>query len=153
MNEVIRNLGHFFYIFNNPSEGVFEEIAQQELYLAGLVAIEIFYYLSVKFLVPKSYWKSFGIQVKWSLGTWVVNMGSIALERSVLPYLLYIYIPHVSAYNFGEWIWENYRIIDLDPFSWSSWIICIITVDFVFYAAHRLTHEVAFLWVFNQIDC
>lgn len=34
----------------------------------------------------------------------------------------------------------------LDPWSWQSWVVGIIAVDFAYYWFHRLSHEVRLLW-------
>ncbi|CAG2164980.1 unnamed protein product [Oppiella nova] len=48
-----------------------------------------------------------------------------------------------------EYIYENYRIITL-PNDWRVWLISLLVMEFMFYCAHRLLHEVNFLWASHQ---
>jgi sterol desaturase/sphingolipid hydroxylase (fatty acid hydroxylase superfamily) len=42
------------------------------------------------------------------------------------------------------WFWEQ-RLADLGT-SWLGWAVALVTWDLVFYAEHRLSHEVRFFW-------
>ncbi len=48
-----------------------------------------------------------------------------------------------------EYIYENYRIITL-PNHWRIWFYSLLLMEFMFYCAHRLLHEINFLWASHQ---
>ncbi|MFN8309009.1 MAG: sterol desaturase family protein [Chitinophagales bacterium] len=43
------------------------------------------------------------------------------------------------------WIHDHYALFQI-PATWWSFLLCLFTFDFLFYWAHRLSHEVNFLW-------
>jgi alkylglycerol monooxygenase len=49
----------------------------------------------------------------------------------------------VAAYYF---IYENFRFFDV-PNAWYWWVVAFIGVDFFYYWAHRMSHQVNLLWL------
>ncbi|XP_054162262.1 alkylglycerol monooxygenase-like [Oppia nitens] len=47
-------------------------------------------------------------------------------------------------------VYENFRIITMQWDSLWTWWYCLILIDFGFYWAHRLAHEVNFIWAIHQ---
>lgn len=47
-------------------------------------------------------------------------------------------------------VWNNFRLVTLPWNSLWTWWLCYLTVDFGFYWAHRLAHEVNFIWAIHQ---
>jgi len=44
------------------------------------------------------------------------------------------------------WVFENYSLMQLSDASWVTWIAGLIVFDFLWYWAHRISHEVNVLW-------
>jgi alkylglycerol monooxygenase len=42
-------------------------------------------------------------------------------------------------------------LFDLDPASWTTWVLAFVLLDFVFYWAHRLCHVVPLLWAMHAV--
>ncbi|CAJ0958529.1 unnamed protein product, partial [Mesorhabditis belari] len=49
------------------------------------------------------------------------------------------------------WFFSHFRIIDLDPHSSTTWMICFFTQDLCYYLAHRAIHEFGVFWSFHQM--
>ena len=47
-------------------------------------------------------------------------------------------------------IWQNFRILELPWDSLWTWWLCYISVDMGFYWAHRIAHEINFIWAIHQ---
>lgn len=47
-------------------------------------------------------------------------------------------------------VWDNFRLATLPWNSLWTWWLCYLAVDFGFYWAHRLAHEVNFIWAVHQ---
>jgi len=47
-------------------------------------------------------------------------------------------------------VWDNFRLTTLAWDSLWTWWLCYLSVDFGFYWAHRLAHEVNFIWAIHQ---
>ncbi|GMR34458.1 hypothetical protein PMAYCL1PPCAC_04653, partial [Pristionchus mayeri] len=47
------------------------------------------------------------------------------------------------------YVWQYLHIVELSPGSLSSWIICFLFQDLVYYLGHRGIHEWGFLWGFH----
>lgn len=47
-------------------------------------------------------------------------------------------------------VWNNWRLVSLPWNSFWTWWICYLGVDFGFYLAHRIAHEVNFIWAIHQ---
>src|SRR5258708_6102955 len=48
-----------------------------------------------------------------------------------------------------EYIYTNFRLISL-PINWKTWIFAMMLMELMFYCAHRILHEVNFLWSSHQ---
>ena len=44
------------------------------------------------------------------------------------------------------WVYENYAWVRLDNNSWVTWVTALVVFDFIWYWAHRISHEVNVLW-------
>jgi len=58
----------------------------------------------------------------------------------VKPMYLYVFV----------WVYDNYRLVDLQWDSLVNWWIAFLTVDFFYYWLHRIAHEVNFVWASHQ---
>ncbi len=48
------------------------------------------------------------------------------------------------------WIYKNHSFFHL-PVTWWSWLLCLITFDFLFYWAHRWGHEMNIFWAAHLV--
>lgn len=48
-----------------------------------------------------------------------------------------------------EYLFQHFRIINI-PFKWYNLILVFFVYDFLFYVAHRVSHEVNFLWAMHS---
>lgn len=64
-----------------------------------------------------------------------LGIGQVLMNAANKAFLLGIFI----------FTYENLRIFTIEPSIW-TWIFCLIAFDFFFYWAHRLSHEINFLW-------
>ena len=48
------------------------------------------------------------------------------------------------------WVFEHYAYFEI-PLSWWSVLLCLISFDFLYYWAHRWSHEVNFLWAAHVV--
>lgn len=48
-------------------------------------------------------------------------------------------------------IWNNFRLLDLPWDCPWTWILCLITQDFMYYLGHRAVHEAGFFWGLHTI--
>jgi alkylglycerol monooxygenase len=64
-----------------------------------------------------------------------LGIGNVLMNAVTKTFLLGVYI----------FTYEHFRVFTIETGIW-SWIICLIALDFFFYWAHRLSHEINFLW-------
>jgi alkylglycerol monooxygenase len=50
-----------------------------------------------------------------------------------------------------ENIYYNYRVVDMDQFAWSTWILAFFIADLDYYIVHRLCHTISLLWAGHVI--
>jgi len=56
---------------------------------------------------------------------------------------LFVKVGLVALY---AWVFENYSLMQLSDTSWVTWVCGLIIFDFLWYWAHRISHEVNVLW-------
>jgi sterol desaturase/sphingolipid hydroxylase (fatty acid hydroxylase superfamily) len=56
---------------------------------------------------------------------------------------LFLKILGIGVYQF---LFENFSLITLDNTTWWYWIALILLVDFAYYWAHRMSHEINLFW-------
>jgi sterol desaturase/sphingolipid hydroxylase (fatty acid hydroxylase superfamily) len=56
---------------------------------------------------------------------------------------LFLRIFGIGVYQF---LFENFSLINLDNRTWWYWIALILLVDFAYYWAHRMSHEINLFW-------
>ncbi|XP_032690584.1 alkylglycerol monooxygenase-like [Odontomachus brunneus] len=82
-------------------------------------------------------------KVRWneqitSLSHWLFDETARFFSRGAEYYI------YIQLYN-------KYHLLDLVWNAPSTWIIAALSVEFCYYWAHRLNHEVTFLWIFHQV--
>ena len=70
----------------------------------------------------------------------IANFG-VALGSQALNVLAATGVYHV----FG-WLWENFHLVDNIEMNVFTFPLLLVTVDFIFYWAHRWSHSINFLW-------
>jgi sterol desaturase/sphingolipid hydroxylase (fatty acid hydroxylase superfamily) len=56
---------------------------------------------------------------------------------------LFLKIFGIGVYQF---LFENFSLVNLDNTTWWYWIFLILLVDFAYYWAHRMSHEINLFW-------
>lgn len=74
----------------------------------------------------------------------VINVGSSLLFSLCR---IFLYVAVVKAFDF---LYSNYRIVDLPLHSVATWVISLLLVEFVYYWTHRALHEFNILWAAHQ---
>ena len=49
------------------------------------------------------------------------------------------------------WMWNHFRILELNPQSVGVWLLCFTLIDFIYYWFHRICHHVNFLWAAHSV--
>lgn len=61
----------------------------------------------------------------------------------------------IGGKSLAMWLYpffyQKFNIINLDPTSSSTWILCLFTQDLAYYLAHRAIHEFGIFWSFHQM--
>ena len=70
----------------------------------------------------------------------VLNIACGVVERVFDLYFFY------GLYLFFDYLQESFGILPFSISSVSSWLLCIILLDFLIYLFHRTSHSVNFLW-------
>jgi sterol desaturase/sphingolipid hydroxylase (fatty acid hydroxylase superfamily) len=62
------------------------------------------------------------------IGNVLINLGMKGVQFAILTF------------------WSGFAPWHLEPWTWQSWVVGVIAVDFAYYCFHRSSHEVRFLW-------
>src|SRR4051812_203671 len=49
------------------------------------------------------------------------------------------------------YVWENFRLYELDATSLTTWVVAFLVVDFGYYWFHRAAHEVNLFWAAHVV--
>ncbi|KAE9555818.1 hypothetical protein FO519_001032 [Halicephalobus sp. NKZ332] len=132
------NLRRFFYIVT-PSETTFENIEDIPDYL-NISQYWYFLFIIVDILISLTTNK-----YKYALNDTITSMNSGMFSMLpeavgkgfIIPLYLYLY--------------NNYRLFDLDIHSLWLWIFAFFAQDLAYYLAHRAVHEAGVFWSFHQM--
>ncbi|KAG8200882.1 hypothetical protein JTE90_015786 [Oedothorax gibbosus] len=136
--EVAEKIGYLFYVVspNRTSFETIEEVPDYTVqvipYFLALLAVEQLY---LKFKKKRT------MRVNDAIGS--VSQGVLSeISRIILQSW------KLAAYIY---IYTHWRVIDLPWNSLWTWFICFVGVDFLYYWAHRASHEINFLWACHQV--
>ncbi|KAE9555820.1 hypothetical protein FO519_001034 [Halicephalobus sp. NKZ332] len=132
------NLRRFFYIVT-PSETTFEKIEDIPDYL-NISQYWFFLFIIVDVLISLTTNK-----YKYALNDTITSMNAgmfsmlpkVVGKGFTIPLYLYLY--------------NNYRLFDLDIHSLWLWIFAFFAQDLAYYLAHRAVHEAGVFWSFHQM--
>ena len=56
-----------------------------------------------------------------------------------------------AMFGISMWLYNNHRLLDLDPFNPLVWLALFVARDFIYYWIHRAEHRVNLLWASHMI--
>ncbi len=102
-------------------------------FLASIPTFAVAFALEVRW-VRKHATEATGFTTRDTLASAAVGLGSIAVEFATK-------VPTIAALGLAY----HYRLFDLSGYWW-AWIILLFAEDLCYYAFHRASHRVRFLW-------
>ena len=133
----LKDFASLFYLFDihDSIKETAEEVPNYEILLFPSIAALILFEQLLRVLQRKEL-------TRFEDG--VINIGS-SLLFSLCRIFLYVVV--VKAFDF---LYSNYRIVDLPLHSVTTWLISLLLVEFVYYWTHRALHEFNILWAAHQ---
>uniref|UniRef100_A0A914WWK3 Alkylglycerol monooxygenase n=1 Tax=Plectus sambesii TaxID=2011161 RepID=A0A914WWK3_9BILA len=133
------NLRYVFYIVS-PYESTYARYEDVPNY-----NVEVGTWFLVLFLLEFAILWIQGIRDRHELNDTITSMSAVILSQifkfggrtiAIYGYLL---------------IWNNFRVLELPWDSPWTWLLTLLTQDFLYYVGHRAVHEAGFLWALHAI--
>jgi alkylglycerol monooxygenase len=82
---------------------------------------------------------------KWDQGKLRVNDMIGSISSGIVQQLMRYFVKglELSAYIY---VWNNFRLYEMDATKLSTWILCFLTTDLGYYWFHRSAHEINIMW-------
>lgn len=49
------------------------------------------------------------------------------------------------------YVYDRWRVVDLDPKSWTAWVAAMVLIELGYYSMHRTAHEYHVLWSAHSV--
>ncbi|GIY42487.1 alkylglycerol monooxygenase [Caerostris darwini] len=136
-SKVLETVGYLFYVVS-PNRTTFEKIEDVPDYQIQVVPYFVVL-VTLEMMIMRM--KKNPIRLNDGMGS--VSQGLLSETMRILleSWKLASYI----------YIYSNWRIVTLPWESLWTWLIAFITVDFIYYWAHRASHEINLLWAAHQV--
>ncbi|GIY73889.1 alkylglycerol monooxygenase [Caerostris extrusa] len=136
-SKVLETIGYLFYVVS-PNRTTFEKIEDVPDYQVQVVP-----YFVVLVVLEMMIMRMKKNPIRLNDGMGSVSQGILSETMRILleSWKLASYI----------YIYSNWRIVTLPWESLWTWLIAFITVDFIYYWAHRASHEINLLWAAHQV--
>ncbi|RCH83662.1 hypothetical protein CU098_007391, partial [Rhizopus stolonifer] len=86
----------------------------------------------------------------WNSSHYSVNDTIGSIGASMLQQVSKFFMYNISLYSY-LYVYDHYRIMDLDPYQLSVWLACFLVVDLGYYWFHRAAHEVNLFWATHVV--
>ncbi|CAL1286387.1 unnamed protein product [Larinioides sclopetarius] len=137
VTDVLETFGYLFYAVS-PNKTTFEKVEDVPDY--QLQVVPCFFVLVMLEILIKRVQKD---PIR-------LNDGITSISQGLLSEITRIFLESWKLASY-IYIYTNWRLVTLPWDSLWTWWIAFLTTDFVYYWAHRASHEINFLWATHQV--
>lgn len=150
LSYVLRGVGRLFYIVS-PKSTLYADYRDVPDYIAESIPFFVLT-ITLEFLtiVFKDGGKGLKKERRWGTSQISVNdiVGSVGAGMIQQLSKFFLYNITVNSYLY---VYNNYRVVDLDPTSLWLWIAGFFLIDLGYYLFHRAAHEINLFWAAHVV--